>query len=126
MKYISLLGATGSIGEQTLDVISQHPDKFQLKAMTFGRNIAKAIPIIERFQPEFVGCVDEETYHTLKNHSFAYDVKLAAGDEANIEAATYDAVDVVVNALVGSVGLVPTLKAIEQKRQLHSQIRKHL
>lgn len=118
MKYISLLGATGSIGEQTLDVISQHPDKFKLKAMTFGRNIAKAIPIIERFQPEFVGCVDEETYHMLKNHSFAYDVKLAAGDEANIEAATYDAVDVVVNALVGSVGLVPTLKAIEQKKTI--------
>ncbi|BBP89406.1 hypothetical protein BsIDN1_30240 [Bacillus safensis] len=47
-------------------VISQHPDKFKLKAMTFGRNIAKAIPIIERFQPEFVGCVDEETYHMLK------------------------------------------------------------
>lgn len=126
MKYISLLGATGSIGEQTLDVISQHPDKFKLKAMTFGRNIAKAIPIIERFQPEFVGCVDEETYHMLKNYSFAYDVKLVAGDEANIEAATYDAVDVVVNALVGSVGLVPTLKAIEQKRRLLSQIRKHL
>lgn len=53
-------------------------------------------------------------------------MKLAADDEANIEAATYDAVDVVVNALVGSVGLVPTLKAIEQKRRLLSQIRKHL
>lgn len=126
MKYISLLGATGSIGEQTLDVIRQHPDKFKLKAMTFGRNIDKAIPIIEQFQPEFVGCVDEATYRTLKGHSFQYDVKMAAGDEANIEAATYDAVDVVVNALVGSVGLVPTLKAIEQKRRSHLQIRKHL
>lgn len=118
MKYISLLGATGSIGEQTLDVIRQHPDKFKLKAMTFGRNIDKAIPIIEQFQPEFVGCVDEATYRTLKGHSFQYDVKMAAGDEANIEAATYDAVDVVVNALVGSVGLVPTLKAIEQKKTI--------
>ncbi|WMT27771.1 1-deoxy-D-xylulose-5-phosphate reductoisomerase [Bacillus aerius] len=118
MKYISLLGATGSIGEQTLDVIRQHPDKFKLKAMTFGRNIDKAIPIIEQFQPEFVGCVDEVTYRTLKGHLFQYDVKMAAGDEANIEAATYDAVDVVVNALVGSVGLVPTLKAIEQKKTI--------
>lgn len=94
--------------------------------MTFGRNVDKAIPIIEQFQPEFVGCLSEEAYHTLKGHSFEYDVKMAAGDEANIEAAIYDAVDVVVNALVGSVGLVPTLKAIEQKRQLHLQIRKHL
>lgn len=118
MKYISLLGATGSIGEQTLDVIRQHPDKFKLKAMTFGRNIDKAIPIIEQFQPEFVGCVDEVTYRTLKGHLFQYDVKMAAGDEANIEAATYDAVDVVVNALVGSVGFVPTLKAIEQKKTI--------
>lgn len=126
MRYISLLGATGSIGEQTLDVMRQHPDKFKLKAMTFGRNVDKAILIIEQFQPEFVGCLSEEAYHTLKGHSFEYDVKIAAGDEANIEAATYEAVDVVVNALVGSVGLVPTLKAIEQKRRLHSQIRKHL
>ncbi|WP_282068068.1 1-deoxy-D-xylulose-5-phosphate reductoisomerase [Bacillus pumilus] len=118
MKYISLLGATGSIGEQTLDVIRQHPDKFKLKAMTFGRNVDKAVPIIEQFQPEFVGCLSEETYQTLKGHSFEYDVKMAAGDEANIEAATYDAVDVVVNALVGSVGLVPTLKAIEQKKTI--------
>ncbi|WP_144556666.1 1-deoxy-D-xylulose-5-phosphate reductoisomerase [Bacillus pumilus] len=118
MRYISLLGATGSIGEQTLDVIRQHPDKFKLKAMTFGRNVDKAIPIIEQFQPEFVGCLSEEAYHTLKGHSFEYDVKMAAGDEANIEAAIYDAVDVVVNALVGSVGLVPTLKAIEQKKTI--------
>lgn len=118
MKYISLLGATGSIGEQTLDVISQHPDKFQLKTMTFGRNVEKAIPIIEHFRPEFVGCLDENTYQTLKGYSFEYDVKVATGDEANIEAATYDAVDVVVNALVGSVGLVPTLKAIEQKKTI--------
>ncbi|MFJ5963357.1 1-deoxy-D-xylulose-5-phosphate reductoisomerase [Bacillus sp. NPDC093026] len=118
MKYISLLGATGSIGEQTLDVIKQHPNEFRLKAMTFGRNVDKAIPIIEHFQPEFVGCIDEDTYHTLKEHSFSYKVKMAIGDEANTLAATYDSVDVVVNALVGSVGLVPTLKAMEQKKTI--------
>ncbi|MGE6631433.1 1-deoxy-D-xylulose-5-phosphate reductoisomerase [Bacillus sp. NPDC077027] len=116
MKHISLLGATGSIGEQTLDVIKQHQEQFKLTAMTFGRNVEKAIPIIESFKPQYVGCLDEDTYQKLKEYSFSFDIEIGIGDEANIVAATYDSVDVVVNAVVGSVGLVPTLKAIEQKK----------
>ncbi len=54
MKNICLLGATGSIGEQTLDVLRAHQDQFQLVSMSFGRNIDKAVPVIEAFQPKFV------------------------------------------------------------------------
>ncbi|WP_226665648.1 1-deoxy-D-xylulose-5-phosphate reductoisomerase [Metabacillus litoralis] len=112
MKKISLLGATGSIGTQTLDVIQSHPEQFTLVAMSFGSNIKLGIEIISKFQPSFVAVKDKETYETLKLH-FSSNVKFGYGDNALIEAAIYDGVDCLVNAVVGSVGLVPTLKAIE-------------
>ncbi|WP_195258041.1 1-deoxy-D-xylulose-5-phosphate reductoisomerase [Bacillus paralicheniformis] len=116
MKNICLLGATGSIGEQTLDVIKAHDDKFQLTAMSFGKNAEKAAEIIETFKPKYVSVGDEHTYEALKQHSFSYTFKTGIGEESLIEAAVSPEVDVVVNALVGSVGLLPTLKAMEHKK----------
>ena len=116
MKNICLLGATGSIGEQTLDVIKAHDDKFRLTAMTFGKNAEKAAEIIETFKPKYVGVGDEHTYEALKQHSFSYTFKTGIGEESLIEAAVSPEADVVVNALVGSVGLLPTLKAMEHKK----------
>ncbi|WP_330938181.1 1-deoxy-D-xylulose-5-phosphate reductoisomerase [Bacillus licheniformis] len=118
MKNICLLGATGSIGEQTLDVIKAHDDKFRLTAMTFGKNAEKAAEIIETFKPKYVGVGDEHTYETLKQHSFSYTFKTGIGEEALIEAAVIPEADIVVNALVGSVGLLPTLKAMEHKKTI--------
>ncbi|MCY8037295.1 1-deoxy-D-xylulose-5-phosphate reductoisomerase [Bacillus paralicheniformis] len=116
MKNICLLGATGSIGEQTLDVIKAHDDKFQLTAMSFGKNAEKAAEIIETFKPKYVSVGDEHTYEALKQHSFSYTFKTGIGEESLIEAAVSLEADVVVNALVGSVGLLPTLKAMEHKK----------
>ncbi|MBW4887585.1 MAG: 1-deoxy-D-xylulose-5-phosphate reductoisomerase [Bacillus sp. (in: Bacteria)] len=116
MKNICLLGATGSIGEQTLDVIKAHDDKFQLTAMSFGKNAEKAAEIIETFKPKYVSVGDEHTYEALKQHSFSYTFKTGIGEESLIEAAVSPEADVVVNALVGSVGLLPTLKAMEHKK----------
>ncbi|MCY8152256.1 1-deoxy-D-xylulose-5-phosphate reductoisomerase [Bacillus paralicheniformis] len=116
MKNICLLGATGSIGEQTLDVIKAHEDKFQLTAMSFGKNAEKAAEIIETFKPKYVSVGDEHTYEALKQHSFSYTFKTGIGEESLIEAAVSPEADVVVNALVGSVGLLPTLKAMEHKK----------
>lgn len=116
MKNICLLGATGSIGEQTLDVIKAHEDKFQLTAMSFGKNAEKAAEIIETFKPKYVSVGDEHTYEALKQHSFSYTFKTGIGEESLIEAAVIPEADVVVNALVGSVGLLPTLKAMEHKK----------
>lgn len=114
MKKISLLGATGSIGIQTLSVIEAHPEEFELVAMSFGSNSKSATEIIKKFNPRFVAVKDKETYETLKNE-FMGSVTFGYGQEALIEAAIYDGVDCLVNAVVGSVGLVPTLKAIENK-----------
>ena len=65
-----------------------------------------------------------DTYQKVKEASFSHECQIGIGEEGLIEAAVMDEVDIVVNALLGSVGLIPTLKAIEQKKQLRLQIRK--
>ncbi|AZU61520.1 1-deoxy-D-xylulose-5-phosphate reductoisomerase [Neobacillus mesonae] len=111
MKKISLLGATGSIGIQTLDIIREHPGEFILSAMSIGKNIELARKIIGEFQPELVSVQNHSDFHTLKaefpHTNFTY------GDEGIIEAATFEKADILVNAVLGSVGLNPTLQAIE-------------
>ena len=113
MKQIALLGATGSIGIQTLDVIRLHPEEFNLYAMAFGRNVEKALPLIQEFQPRLVVVQDEETKHQLANH---IDQTILIGADGLIEASVVDDVDVVVNAVMGSIGLPATLKAIQARK----------
>lgn len=67
MKQITLLGATGSIGIQTLDVIQEHPEEFQLYGMAFGRNVEKALSIINKFQPKKVVVQDDFTKNKISN-----------------------------------------------------------
>lgn len=116
MKKISLLGATGSIGQQTLDVIKCHPDQFQLVAMSFGSNLELGRKAISDFSPSLVAVNDFNAYSQLKeefpNITFTY------GAEGLIEAAVISEAEIVVNAVVGSVGLMPTLKAIECKKTI--------
>ncbi|WJE17499.1 1-deoxy-D-xylulose-5-phosphate reductoisomerase [Halobacillus sp. ACCC02827] len=114
MKQIALLGATGSIGIQTLDVIRLHPDEFRLYAMAFGRNIEKALPLIKEFQPEMIVVQDEETKDKLEKEIEG--ISVLSGSKGLIEACVADAVDVVVNAVMGSVGLPATLKAIQAQK----------
>ncbi|WFA06964.1 1-deoxy-D-xylulose-5-phosphate reductoisomerase [Bacillus sp. HSf4] len=118
MKNICLLGATGSIGEQTLEVIKAHGDRFRLTAMAFGKNAEKAAEIIQTFKPKYVAVGDEHTYETLKQYSFSHSFQTGIGEEALIEAAVHPDADIIVNALVGSIGLLPTLKAIEQRKTI--------
>ncbi|SFK27617.1 1-deoxy-D-xylulose 5-phosphate reductoisomerase [Halobacillus dabanensis] len=116
MKRVSLLGATGSIGIQTLDVIRLHKDKFSLYAMAFGKNVSKALPLIHEFNPVIIVVQDEEAKRELQKE---IDHKqILCGGEGLIEASVADPVDVVVNAVMGSVGLPATLKAIEAKKQI--------
>lgn len=112
MKYISILGASGSIGTQTLDVIRSHPDEFQLAAASIGKNVDMARAIIEEFAPRLVAVADRDAYDKLRSE-YAGKIKIIYGEEGLIEAAVFPKTDIVVTAVVGSVGLVPTLKAIE-------------
>jgi 1-deoxy-D-xylulose-5-phosphate reductoisomerase len=111
VKRISLLGATGSIGTQTLDVIKLHPNEFKLSAMSVGKNIQLAKNIIREFSPDLVSVQHKEDCEQLK--SLFPHIKFVYGEEGLIQAATYHDVDIVVTAVVGSVGLLPTLHAIE-------------
>lgn len=116
MKHISLLGATGSVGTQTLDVIREHPDSFKLVAFSSGRNIELTRQIIAEFQPALVSVTEKEDCDKLKvefaNTMFTF------GQEGLVEVAVFDKADILVNAVLGSVGLYPTLQAIEAKKTI--------
>ncbi|MBE4908695.1 1-deoxy-D-xylulose-5-phosphate reductoisomerase [Bacillus luteolus] len=117
MKKISLLGATGSIGQQTLDVIKAHPGDLELVAMSFGDNIEFGRKIIMDFSPKIVSVRNKEACDTLKTE-FTNGITFVYGEEGLVEVATYHEATILVNAVVGSVGLIPTLKAIEAKKTI--------
>ncbi|WJQ12333.1 1-deoxy-D-xylulose-5-phosphate reductoisomerase [Geobacillus stearothermophilus] len=112
MKYISILGASGSIGQQTLDVMRAHPDKFRLAAASVGKNVEAARKLIVEFSPVLVAVTDRDAYEVLRCE-YSGRTAVVYGEEGLVEAAVCPQADVVVTAVVGSVGLVPTLKAIE-------------
>ncbi|WP_195454628.1 1-deoxy-D-xylulose-5-phosphate reductoisomerase [Turicibacter sanguinis] len=120
MKNIYLLGATGSIGKQTLDVIRMHPEAFRLIAFSSGRNIELTKQIIEEFQPAYVSVMEEESVMTLE--ALYPNVEFGYGAQGLESVATYQTdlggEDFVVTAVMGSVGLLPTLKAIEMGRNI--------
>ncbi|AST92026.1 MULTISPECIES: 1-deoxy-D-xylulose-5-phosphate reductoisomerase [Sutcliffiella] len=119
MKRISLLGASGSIGTQTLDVIRQHPEHFELIAFSVGTNVQMAIEIIKEFSPKLVSVNDMDAWKELKTKtSSSQHVEILYGEEGNLAVATIQEADILVNAVVGSVGLIPTLQAIECKKTI--------
>ncbi|WP_277677857.1 1-deoxy-D-xylulose-5-phosphate reductoisomerase [Gracilibacillus dipsosauri] len=118
MKNITLLGATGSIGMQTLDVIAEHPEDFRLFAISFGENIEKAKIILERFQPEKIVVKNEKVKKELFSPSNNTSIEILVGEEALVEISCHPKTDVLVNAVMGSVGLAATLAAIDEKKQI--------
>jgi 1-deoxy-D-xylulose-5-phosphate reductoisomerase len=114
-KSIILLGATGSIGVQTRDIIREHANEFQLTGFSAGKNIEMTKEIIREFRPEIV-CVQNSEDAALLRGEFP-GVSFVSGSKGLIETATYDA-DVLVNAVIGSVGLEPTLEAIKLGRTI--------
>ncbi|HLR39960.1 MAG TPA: 1-deoxy-D-xylulose-5-phosphate reductoisomerase [Jeotgalicoccus sp.] len=110
MKIISILGVSGSIGTQAIDVLRNHKDKFQLGAISVGRNINYLEEILEEFNPPFVSVMEESDYLNLKQKY--PEVEFTYGDEGLIDVATYKT-DLLLTAVMGSVGLIPTIKAIE-------------
>ncbi len=111
MKRIVLLGATGSIGVQTIDVVVNHPELFEIKALSIGYNVNGLREILKRIRCSHVCVVKEEDAQQL---SLEYpEIEFTFGDDGLLKLAQLDEYDVLVNALVGFAGLLPTLKAIE-------------
>lgn len=116
MRRVVLLGASGSIGSQTLDVITQHPDMFCLVAFGVGKNIAKAEEILSRFDVPVFSVQEEADALTLQKK---YPSKTVLwGEEGLLTLAKSDSYDVLVNALVGFTGFMPALAAIESNHDL--------
>jgi 1-deoxy-D-xylulose-5-phosphate reductoisomerase len=116
VKKISLLGATGSIGIQTLDVIREHPEEFQLVSMSAGKNLELTRKIILEFLPELVSVREKDDAENLRSE-FPH-IPVLFGSEGLEEAAVYHKSDILVNAVLGSVGLSPTLQAIRAKKTI--------
>ncbi|TFE02791.1 1-deoxy-D-xylulose-5-phosphate reductoisomerase [Jeotgalibacillus salarius] len=117
MKKISLMGASGSIGLQTLDVLRAHQDSFSLEAFSVGRNINQARKIIEEFSPSLVSVQFKEDADILARE-YIGKVKVLSGREGLIETAIHPETELLVNAVLGSVGLEPTLQAIKAKKTI--------
>ncbi|OKL37107.1 1-deoxy-D-xylulose-5-phosphate reductoisomerase [Domibacillus mangrovi] len=116
MKTISLLGATGSIGLQTLDIIRKHPERFRLSSFSAGKNIDVVRQIINEFKPDLVSVLEKDEANRLK---IEYPhISVLHGEEGLEAAAVDEKADTLVNAVLGSVGLQPTLKAIESGKTI--------
>lgn len=116
MKVISLIGSTGSIGKQTLDVCRKH--KIKVKALAAGRNVRLLAEQAHEFSAEYVCVYDENKYSELKLLMSDTDATVECGMNGLCKAAQLDGVDLFVNSVVGMVGLLPTLKAIEAGRDV--------
>ncbi|RKQ19828.1 1-deoxy-D-xylulose-5-phosphate reductoisomerase [Ureibacillus endophyticus] len=116
MKKISLLGATGSIGWQTFDILCSHPDEFKLVAFSAGKNIEKTRSIINRLNPELVSVQDEVDARTLQKEF--PQIHFTYGSKGLVEVATHPESQVLVNAVLGSVGLESTLAAIRMGKTI--------
>lgn len=117
MKKISLLGATGSIGTQTLDLIRLHPEQFQVVALSFGRNIELGIKLVNEFKPSLISVLTKEDQVKVAQQ-VSSPTKVVFGQEGLIEVATHPDAEILVNAVLGSVGLIPTLEAIKEKKTI--------
>ncbi|WP_102028250.1 1-deoxy-D-xylulose-5-phosphate reductoisomerase [Salirhabdus sp. Marseille-P4669] len=117
MQNVTLLGATGSIGIQTIDVIEEHQEEFSLFAISFGRNVEKALPIILKFQPKYIVVGSEDIKQSVQQQ-LRYHATVYVGIEGMKEIVTHPDVDIVVNAVLGSVGLEPTIDAIRAKKRI--------
>ncbi len=118
MKNICILGGTGSIGAQTLDVLRSQKDKFVLKAISANKNHTEMIKIIKEFKPDFVTMTEDSSYERVKNYCNGNNIKtqVLKGMDGLCYITTLPEVDIVVTSIVGMIGLKPTLSAINAKK----------
>ena len=117
-KQICILGSTGSIGTQALDVIRQHPDLYEAYALTANDSVEKLAEQAREFNPAAVVIANEARYEELKAKLADTDVKVYAGHKALCEIVEAGPVDMVLAALVGFAGLEPTIRAIKARKKI--------
>ena len=118
MKKIAILGSTGSIGTQTLDVIRAHSDELEVVALAAGSNKERLKEQIREFHPELVSLSDEKKAQELKEELAGEAVEVVCGMDGLIEVAGIVSADVVVTAVVGMMGILPTMEAIRKGKDI--------
>ena len=113
MKHLAVLGSTGSIGVNTLHIVRQFPERFEVISLSAGANIQLLKQQILKFRPKVVSVFSKELSEALRRDLPDISVEIVHGVEGLIQVATHPEVDQVVSAMVGAVGLVPTLSAIK-------------
>ena len=118
MKKIALLGSTGSIGTQTLDVVRHYKDDFQVTALAASSNITRLEEQIREFKPKMAVVFNEDKAVELKQNIQDLDVEILSGMDGLIAAATEESADIVLTAVVGMIGIRPTIAAIEAGKDI--------
>lgn len=121
MKNLTVLGSTGSIGESTLDVVRQHPDKFNIIALTANSNVAKIIEQCQRFNPQYVVMAEHDAADQVSaklNSQGQADIVVLSGVEGLEKVSSLDSVDYVMAAIVGAAGLLPSLAAARAGKRI--------
>ena len=120
MKAITLLGSTGSIGTQTLDIVAQYPEQFRIVGLTAGRNVTLLAQQIRQFRPEIVAISDENKLQELQEAIADIDPQpiILAGETGVVEVAKYGDAQAVVTGIVGCAGLLPTIAAIQAGKDI--------
>lgn len=117
MKNIVILGSTGSIGTQTLDIVRNN-ECLKVKALTAGSNLSLIEDQIREFKPSIACMKDEKTAKELKQRVADCNIRIVSGMEGLLECASYDEADIVVTAIVGMIGIRPTIKAIKAGKDI--------
>lgn len=111
-KHIAILGSSGSIGTQALDVISNNPESFEVEVLTANNNAELLVKQAMQFTPNQVVIANEEKYQFVKESLANYPIKVFAGEKAIAEVVQFSSVDIVLTAMVGYSGMIPTISAI--------------
>jgi 1-deoxy-D-xylulose-5-phosphate reductoisomerase len=118
MKTIVILGSTGSIGTNTLDIVERFPDEFRVAGLSAGTNDEKLEEQIRRFKPRVVALSSESAATRLRQRCAGLPVEILSGTEGLAQVATIPEAEMVISAIVGGAGLVPTLTAIRAKKHI--------
>jgi 1-deoxy-D-xylulose-5-phosphate reductoisomerase len=120
MQRVCILGATGSIGLSTLNIVEQHPDKYSIVALTAHKRIDELIALAVIHQPQYIVIADQQDYQEAKRkvNEAQLTVELLAGPQALCDVAAYEQVDTVMASIVGAAGLEPTLAAVKSGKRV--------
>jgi len=118
MKKIALLGSTGSIGQQTLEIVESNPDLFSVEVLTANNNVDLLVTQAIKFMPNVVIISNDEKYHLVKEALSSFDIKVYAGCDAVAQIVEMGTIDTVVTAMVGYSGLLPTIRAVKAGKQI--------